>query len=403
MLFLRETGYQLRKKGQTLLTLAVAALLLSCMAFYLGNLRSNEEALANLSNVIEVPVKVCDSTGQSSAGLRIPCQMYDLLSEAAVYDLRCTAQAVAAMGREARAVPPAAGGVDTTVYAANGWEQFSGFRPEKVKFAAGCSETLFSGKEGKAVIMGRFAEQYGLSPGDSFSLPLFLRNRRNNGFIQYEELGEVELQVAGVLEDVTGDAKLDIYVPVGWLRERTEDTGLAFFYDSLSARVEDPLHLNEFKTEMREEGFREAAVGSNTLPGNVLVVSDGLFIRSARELQRNIRTFQGFLIPFFLLVTALVTLSVFLILRGSRRGLALASSLGRSKWKSGLAQLFAVLLLALLSCCAVLPVMCLVGGISLPGAAAICGLFLLCTLLGTLLALFLLLRFDTLSLLTKAD
>lgn len=106
MLFLRETGYQLRKKGQTMLTLAVAALLLSCMAFYLGNLRSNEEALANLSNVIEVPVKVCDSTGQSSTGLRIPCQMYDLLSEAAVYDLRCTAQAVAAMGREARAVPP---------------------------------------------------------------------------------------------------------------------------------------------------------------------------------------------------------------------------------------------------------------------------------------------------------
>lgn len=404
MFILREIKYQLRKAGSTLLTLALSVLLLASMALYLGSLRSNEEALNNLANVIEVPVRVSDPTGKSFVGLKIPAGLYDALAAADVVDLRSSAQAVAAMAEEKRLLPPDVGGVDTSISAANCWEQFAGLPLEKVTFAAGCDETLFAEAEGKAVVTGKFAEQYHLSPGDSFSLPLFLRNRSNIGSIWYSELGEATLQVAGVLDDTTaGAAASDLYVPIAWLRERTESARLSFFYNSISAKVKNPLRLNEFKTDMKELGFHQAAAKSNNITDNVLVVSDELFIRTSRELQKNVSMFRGFLIPFFLLVIFLAALSLFLILRSSRRELAVASSLGRSKIKSGMAQFAAVFLIALLGCGLALPIMLLGGGLSVQASLSVCALFLLCNAVGTILALALLLRFDAMELLTKVD
>ena len=388
----------------TLLTLALSVLLLASMALYLGSLRSNEEALNNLANVIEVPVKVGDPTGKSFVGLKIPAGLYDTLSSAGVVDLRTSANAVGAMAEDRRIMPPEAGGVDTSVSGISHWEQIVGLKPEKVTFAAGHDETIFSAAEGNAVVTGRFAKQYGLSPGDSFSLPLFQRNKSKNGSIQYAKLGEAELAVAGVLDDsMTGGAASDLYVPTEWLRAQTEDAGLSFFYSSISAKLEDPRRLNEFKTAMQERGFQEAAFRTSNYTDNVLVISDKLFIRTSRELQKNVRTFQGFLIPFFLLVVFLAALSLFLILRSSRRELAVASSLGRSKIKSGVAQFAAVFLIALLGCCLALPLMLLGGGLSVQISLSVCGLFLLCNAAGTILALTLLLRFDTMELLTKVD
>ena len=400
MFFLREIWYQLRKKGVTLLTLALSVLLLASMALYLGSLRSNEEALNNLANVVDVPLKVSDPSGQSFVGLRIPANLYDVLSDADVVDLHGAANAVAAMSKERRAMPPEAGGVDTVVFGISNWEQIAGLKPEKVTFAPGYDETIFSGTEGAVLVTDRFAKQHSLSPGDSFSLPVFHRNKSKRGFIQYAELGETELLVAGVL---TGEATTDLYAPIGWLRKLTEQAGISFFYDSISAKVKDPRRLNEFKTEMLEHGFRKAAMKSKNYTDNVLVISDKLFVRTSRELQKNIRTFQSFLLPFFLLVIFLAALSLFLILRGSRRELAVASSLGRSKIKSGMAQFAAVFLIALLGCCLALPIMLLGGGLSVPVSLSVCGLFLLCNAIGTIFALVLLLRFDPMELLMKAD
>ena len=387
-----------------MLTLALSVLFLASMVLYLGSLRSNEAALDNLANVIDVPVKVSDPAGKETVGLKIAAKLYDVLAGADVVDLRATSNAVASMSEEHRFMPPEAGGVDTAVSGVSNWEQIVGFLPEKVTFAAGYDETIFSGTEGKAVVTDRFAKQYNLSPGDSFSLPIFQRNKNRDGFSQYVWLGEAELLVAGVSTDAALDtAATDLYVPTAWLRDLTEKSNHGFFYSSISAKLRDPLHLNEFKTEMLENGFRRAAVGGNNYSDNVLLVSDELFIRTARELQKNISTFQSFLIPFFLLVIFLAALSLFLILRSSRRELAVASSLGRSKIKSGMAQFAAVFLVALLGCCLALPIMLLGGGLDLPVSLSVCGLFLLCNAAGTILALTLLLRFDTMELLTKAD
>ena len=101
-----------------------------------------------------------------------------------------------------------------------------------------------------------------------------------------------------------------------------------------------------------------------------------------------------------MLVSALV---VFLVLRSSRHELAIASSLGRPKVQSALARLLAVLALDLLGCIIALPIMVGAAGITLPTALLIGGLFLACGLVGSMVALALLLRFDTLTLLTKVD
>ena len=408
MFFLREIWYQLRKRGATLLTLTLSVLLLASMALYLGSLRSNEAALDNLANVIDVPVRISDSTGKSFVGLNIPSELYDVLSAAGVTDLYSTAQAVGTMNEDLRKLPPRAGGVDTSISAANSWEQFAGMRPEAVTFAAGYDETIFAEAEteaeGKAVIPGRFAKQYDLSLGDSFDLPLYLRYKNEDGLIKYSSLGRATLLVAGISTDATIEgAETDIYVPTAWLRERADKWWAPFFYSSASAKLQNPLRLNEFKDEMIDGGFHQAGIGSRGATDNVLVVSDGVFIRTNRELRNNIRMFQGFLLPFFLLVIFLAALSLFLILRSSRRELAVASSLGRPKLKSGMAQFAAVFLIALLGCCLALPIMLLGGGLSVQISLSICGLFLLCNAVGTVFALVLLLRFDAMELLTKVD
>lgn len=51
--------YQLfRRKGRTLLSVGLAALLCGCMAFYLGSIRSSQEALDSLAENIPVAVRV---------------------------------------------------------------------------------------------------------------------------------------------------------------------------------------------------------------------------------------------------------------------------------------------------------------------------------------------------------
>ncbi|WP_322176541.1 hypothetical protein [Acutalibacter caecimuris] len=103
------------------------------------------------------------------------------------------------------------------------------------------------------------------------------------------------------------------------------------------------------------------------------------------------------------MVIGLIVLAIFLIMRSSRRDIAISSSLGRPKFLSALANFLAALFSETVGCILIIPVAVLGTGLSIGGALIICGVFLLCACIGNGLALALILHFDTFALLTATE
>ncbi len=172
------------------------------------------------------------------------------------------------------------------------------------------------------------------------------------------------------------------------------------------------MNLNDFKASLDELGFTQpfkiqkfGEWGDNydRSEGAAIMMDDEDFIKTAEKLGETIQQFQIFLFPFFGVVVGLVTLSIFLVLRGARRDMAISCSLGRPKGLIGAANLLAALGAELIGSLLVLPVMILLLGIPSGTALVVCLAFLACALVGDLAALCLLLRFDALSMLTASQ
>lgn len=126
--------YQLfYRKGRTLLSVSLAVLLCSCMAFYMGNIRSNQEALDSLADTIPVVVRVVNRDASKENELNVKTELFDRLTHSPVQNIQCTALAAGALGKEARAQEPFIDG-DVSIVAANSLDALEA-PPETVTYA----------------------------------------------------------------------------------------------------------------------------------------------------------------------------------------------------------------------------------------------------------------------------
>ena len=407
-----EIRYQLfRNKGRSVLLILIAALLTSSMAFYLANIRSTETALQSISDNIPVTVRVVTRNGSKRDKLNLAAKGYDILEKAGVHDVRCTAAAAASYSQESRSQVSFYGG-DTDILAANCKEALT--LPEDVfTFAPGQDFSFLEGNEGLCVLDEEYAKSWGFELGDEFSLHLYTA-RWEDGSMTYKyrenesktyqnmEVGEVTLTVAGFCSAVNAPAAL---VPVAWLREQAENAGVEFFYDSYNAILNDSQNLRGFKRAMLTSGyFMNVLLDSkDNDSGDSLSVEDELVVKTAGQLRKNLVLFRSFLIPFAVLLVGFILLITFLSLRGSRREMAVATSLGRTKKRTIALYFTSIMIVDLLGYVLAIPILSF--GIGLPAGTIflIGGLFLLCSGLGTMAALAFLLRFDAMELLTKTD
>lgn len=196
----------------------------------------------------------------------------------------------------------------------------------------------------------------------------------------------------------------NVYVPVAWLRQQAETAEAGFYYSSLSVELTDPTQLNIFKEELPAMGFMEPVDDAEDLfSGDAVSVEDELFIKTAGQLQQNLSTFQQFFFPFLGLVVGLAALTTFLLLRGARRDIAITISLGKSRLQTGLSYVLTQIITQFTGCVVIFPIMKLVLNLSLTSCLAICGSFLLCSTIGSVFALLLLLRFDVMALLLRTE
>lgn len=392
-----QVKYQLRSRGRSVLVLCIAALLAACMAFYVGNIGVNKAALQSLSDSVPVTVRITSRNGAKTAGLNIEAKPFDHLTEAGVHDVRCTAVAAGAFSPEVRAQEMFLGG-DTIVRAGNSLEALE-LSADNLHFADGQSAAFLSGDSAQCVIGEDYAERTGLHPGDTLSLEIYTVRQSMNGTI-YQMIGDAALEIIGT-HSAPGGA--DVILPVNFLRTEAETAGVSFLYDSCSALVDDSTHLKDFKAEMQKYFMDINPSAEDPNAGDALSVEDELFVKTASRLRQNIALFQSMLVPFFALIIGLVVLTTFLTMRSTRRDMAIARSLGVSKWRCAAPNFISTVLLDMLGCAVILPILSAALHIPALSAHAIFGLFTLCAALGTAAAFLCLLRFDTLTLLTQVD
>ena len=397
MLMFVQVKYQLRSRGRSVLVLCIAALLAACMAFYVGNIGVNKAALQSLSDSVPVTVRITSRNGAKTAGLNIEAKPFDHLTEAGVHDVRCTAVAAGAFSPEVRAQEMFLGG-DTIVRAGNSLEALE-LSADNLHFADGQNAAFLSGDSAQCVIGEDYAERTGLHPDDTLSLEIYTVRQSMNGTI-YQMIGDAALEIIGT-HSAPGGA--DVILPVNFLRTEAETAGVSFLYDSCSALVDDSTHLKDFKAEMQKYFMDINPSAEDPNAGDALSVEDELFVKTASRLRQNIALFQSMLVPFFALIIGLVVLTTFLTMRSTRRDMAIARSLGVSKWRCAAPNFISTVLLDMLGCAVILPILSAALHIPALSAHAIFGLFTLCAALGTAAALLCLLRFDTLTLLTQVD
>ena len=383
-----QVKYQLRSRGRSVLVLCIAALLAACMAFYVGNIGVNKAALQSLSDSVPVTVRITSRNGAKTAGLNIEAKPFDHLTEAGVHDVRCTAVAAGAFSPEVRAQEMFLGG-DTIVRAGNSLEALE-LSADNLHFADGQSAAFLSGDSAQCVIGEDYAERTGLHPGDTLSLEIYTVRQSMNGTI-YQMIGDAALEIIGT-HSAPGGA--DVILPVNFLRTEAETAGVSFLYDSCSALVDDSTHLKDFKAEMQKYFMDINPSAEDPNAGDALSVEDELFVKTASRLRQNIALFQSMIVPFFALIIGLVVLTTFLTMRSTRRDMAIARSLGVSKWRCAAPNFISTVLLDMLGCAVILPILSAALHIPALSALVIFGLFTLCAALGTAAALLCLLRFE---------
>lgn len=390
----------LRKRGQTVLLTLIALLLSLALTFYLGNIRSSEITLENLGETLPVHAKIVSMDGTQETGLTIPDELFDALISADVREPVYTASAFAVMNAENQAM--GAEKIDTSITGANSIDVLSNIREDTVTLAQGRDLSFFGGEEAVCILLDSFADDFDVKIGDTVTLPIYLIR---DGY-WLEEMGEASLEVVGTfgLSSATDSASTQMVVPVEWLRSAAKKSGAPFSYGSLRVTLNDPRNLYTFKREMRRAHFQIAnRMFAGVMEGQALSVEDKLYLKTSDKLRENISLFKAFLIPFGALVLLMQMFFTYLVLKNARPMLAVANSMGRTKFQCGLTYFVGVLLLDIVGCAIAIPILLLATSLSAGVIFTVLGIFLLTSVVGTIGALVFLLRFDTLALLTRVD
>ena len=405
MFFLIELKNQIiRNKGRSILMIFASLFLLGAMAFYQGGMQTNESALLELGDRIPVKVQIVVEDGTRANGIHVTTATHDKLLTTGVKDVRATCTVTGAMSEEARMQAPFRGGRSGDV-SMLGVSSVRAMPLSRIKYtyAEGYDETVMQGSEACCILDEKFAAEKGLALGDSITLEVHYLPQ---GWGEYFSLGEQTLNIAGLFSSVQ-PCEYSMLVPTEWLRVEADKQDLPYFgYASMSVAVADPIHLNEFKERLLEVGMIEPVnktIDYRLYDGCAAVVEDEVYTKTANKFREIISVYRNFMIPFFVLIAALSALMTFLVLRNSRREMAIASSLGKTRAQIRRTYLMMILILYAIGCIAAAPFILLFTGIGAAGTAALSGLFLCCGCAGAFIALLLLLRFDPMELLTKVD
>lgn len=323
----------IRNKGRSIIYIVISFLLVCFTGVYFGSISSNERLLATLGERIPVSAAITNTSGSQEIGLEIMTQRVDKLLEMGLTDVVLVGESYGNVDKERMQQ-----GTRKVSSYITGTNTISAFTLPEEDISIPTDQLGFlAGSDGLCLISSEFAKSRNLAAevGTTLELNLFRARYDPYGTIKgFESVCPAQLKVAGFYEGHTGiDSGLpDIICPAEWLRQQYAAVNVPFYYNSAKGTVADPLRLNDFKQQAEQLNFKQVnpQAGSNR-DGTALAVNDRLFIQSASQIMRSIRTLRLFTAPVIALIIMLTALTAFFLMRSRRQEISIARCLGRKK------------------------------------------------------------------------
>lgn len=309
----------------------------------MANITANEETIERLATDIPVAVWVTNPGGDRNWGLNINENRKEkFFSSPYLRDAGTGIRVVGELSEEAQANSPFAkeenrgkeglvpyGGGDCGFFAVSSFSYVTATESE-VAFIGGYDKTVFETDEAVCVIMSEVARRNGIEVGDEISLPLYSLTYDVHQNIIYSPLGEQTVKVVGTYD--SRENPTEFFLPARWVTGVMESWGIDVNYNNMSGFLKDPRQLSVFKESIKDLGFLEPNPEAYMdFTGAAITVQDEQYI-TAEPLGQTVVLFRRFQIPFFALVISMIVLAIFLIMRGSRRVMAISVSLGRPRF-----------------------------------------------------------------------
>lgn len=409
MLFLEIKYHLFRNRARSLLLVCVSAALCGCIAFFAHNVQANRQALEQLEESSPATLTLTNILMNTFDQLNVRGEDADRLVELGLGKLNAASSVMGYWKADYEQDL-----YDVEALAVTNLETIDFSSTEGIEYAPGVDGSFLEGDEPLCLVSRSFAEKNGISLGDTLSMHLrrLLFSSQQTDAFQVISTEKFSLQVAGIFGGKSTTAYTDdLFLPSLWLRAQVEKAGMDFYYSSFSGSLKDSMELNRFKEGLAEYGYRQPIVMTPQSTAEAMVdksaattavMEDKTFIRAAEKLGASLQYYRVLAVPLLFLAVGVITLAVFLVLRGARREMAIACSLGRPKGKTAAAHFLAVLTAEAVGCVlTVLPMLLL--GVSLSTLLMAWAILLLCALPGNAVGLWVLLRFEPMTLLIQSE
>lgn len=335
-----------RHRNRTILNFVLSVLAVTILSFYLGNIRSTERILEDAPKSFEITGKIWNMCGESDHGLFISHQVLeDLYGSKRIGEIAESAELMGNLSDDVYLSDGSSGeGSEVpdsvSLLGINRMECIQGMSKEDIAWEDGQEESgknweAFLKSSSDCILSDTFAEESGLSPGDTAEFSLARYSQGLAGVIlERQELKPEAFHIAGVYKEESGreGGNPDILLPLDAVKAIYEKNDIVYFASALSFRVTKPMELNELKKELEDAGLKEIIYGSpRSYVGIGVKLTDTEFIHSVESADRSLALLESFL-PFVFLIIAIAGYIIpSLLFQNRREEYAVMRALGTGK------------------------------------------------------------------------
>lgn len=332
MFYIRTAITNLKRYYQkSIINLLICIVVVVLLNLFIGSLESNKMQLEALPEVMPIQAQISNLNGTLQTGLMIREENLDqLLQSEYITDPAITVVLSVAVGE----LPEDKAGALANIDAAGitRLEAISGVVEQDVTLAPDTSIDFLQSDAQSCIIEESFLNHNNWQLGQKITLAIYYDYLDRNSQYIMHELGVKDFFIAGSIKSTQGEYVPSVIVPFWWVRAEFTKLNLPFVANAASFYIKNPLELNEFKKEMKDE-LHMMEINPMTeyaFTGNALAVNDETFILSASRIQDNISLLTGFLPFIFIIVIFVGYITSYLLIQNRRGQYATMRSLGVS-------------------------------------------------------------------------
>lgn len=409
MFFARTVSRNIKRQSyKSLIVVLVSAFLALFLLLYMGNISANQNQLSSLPEAIPVPARISNIAGTQTVGLIIEGSIIEeIRASGFIKNLWCTSRLAANFAPE---TPEQENGhKQIVITATNDISAFPIIIADDIQYIDGISHEFLQGHGANAIVQDVFLQVNSLALGDKILLSLYsIDYGKIPNTTSYNKVADIEIGIVGSFapSDQPGNTVLpSIICSAGWAEEILSKYDRAYYADSATFAVKDPLNLNDFKTAMKKIGLAEVNSQSNSMSirGETLIVNDKTFIQSAGSLKKNLALMYSFFPLIFVIIILVGYITSYLLTQNRHQEFALMRSLGATQRSCEGMLTVENLILALPGCLIGTLTAAIIVSIGILERITIVVLLLTSYMIGAFFAVHMLGKFSVLEALAKAE